>query len=276
VKCDAELDPDCGEWVPDFPGREIHGYLISQLFSATIDPGEILEEYHRTRFPERFYNLKIGIAWADRENRLQVDEVLRCCGEEGIMECSGVECTMGVDTGRELHVVVSRPLSEWDYRRRRVVYLGVHHEFDELDHLMRRFNVYRCVIDGLPETHATREFARRWAGQVHLNFFNESQRGSPRWDHENFTVQENRTEALDASRKAIRDGEVVLPRRSPIVDLFAKHLAADAKQLEEDPDTGMQKYKYVRTGPDHFSLAFTYDCLASESERRPVIGVSIG
>jgi hypothetical protein len=60
------------------------------------------------------------------------------------------------------------------------------------------------------------------------------------------------------------------------VDLFAKHLAADAKQLEEDPDTGMQKYKYVRTGPDHFSLAFTYDCLASESERRPVIGVSIG
>jgi phage terminase large subunit GpA-like protein len=53
-KCDAELDPDRGEWVADFPGREIHGYLISQLFSSTIDPGEILEDYHRTRFPERF------------------------------------------------------------------------------------------------------------------------------------------------------------------------------------------------------------------------------
>jgi hypothetical protein len=30
---------------------------------------------------------------------------------------------------------------------------------------MRRFAVDTCVIDGLPETHATREFAQRWPGQ---------------------------------------------------------------------------------------------------------------
>jgi hypothetical protein len=183
---------------------------------------------------------------------------------------------MGVDTGRELHVVISRYLSDASYRRRRVVYLGVHREFSELDGLMRRFNVYRCVIDALPETHATREFARRWAGQVYMNFFNETQRGMPRWDDASLTVCENRTEALDASRQAIRTGAYVLPRRSPIVETFAKHLAADAKQLEEDPDTGIQKYRYIRTGPDHLSLAFTYDCLASEVERRGFVGISIG
>ena len=43
---------------------------------------------------------------------------------------------------------------------------------------MERFNVVACVIDGLPETHATREFADRFPGYVFLNFFNESQRGS--------------------------------------------------------------------------------------------------
>ena len=59
------LDLAAGEWVADFPGRPIHGYLISQLFSSQVDPGEILHEYRTTRYPDRFYNLKIGTPWAD-------------------------------------------------------------------------------------------------------------------------------------------------------------------------------------------------------------------
>ena len=41
-------------------------------------------------------------------------------------------------------------------------------------------------------------------------------------------------------------------------------MAADAKILDEDPDTGAQKYRYIRTGPDHFSLAFTYAWMAAD------------
>ena len=29
-----------------------------------------------------------------------------------------------------------------------------------------------------------------------------------------------------------------------------------------DQETGAQSYRYVRTGTDHYSLAFTYDCIA--------------
>ena len=47
---------------------------------------------------------------------------------------------------------------------------------------------------------------------------------------------------------------------------FAAHMANDAKRLEEDEDTGAQSYRYIRTGPDHFSLAFTYECLAAHDE----------
>ena len=32
--------------------------------------------------------------------------------------------------------------------------------------------------------------------------------------------------------------------------------------LDEDPDTGAKKYRYIRTGEDHFSLAFTYGLMA--------------
>lgn len=82
-------------------------------------------------------------------------------------------------------------------------------------------------------------------------------------------MQENRTEALDISRRALREGRVVLPRQSVIVAEFARHCAADAKQLYEDEDTGSQSYRYVRTGENHFSFAFTYDCLAAMRVPRP-------
>jgi phage terminase large subunit GpA-like protein len=86
--CESELDLAMGEWVAQHPGREIHGYRISQLFSSKVDPGEILREYRRTQNPERFYTLKIGIPWVDVENKLSPHQVLALCGDSGLQERS--------------------------------------------------------------------------------------------------------------------------------------------------------------------------------------------
>ncbi len=268
-KCSAELDLAAGEWRADYPDRPIHGYRISQLFSSTVDPGEILQEYRTTRYPDRFYNLKVGVPWADLDRRLDLMSVLALCGDQPMAESStDATCTMGVDTGRDLHVVVLREDERSEADRRRLVHLAVCHDFAELDGIMERFEIDRCVIDGLPETHATRAFAKRHPGLVFLNFFNEHQRGAPKWDVQNAVVQINRTEALDASRAAVREMKVVLPRRSPVVEEFARHMAADAKVLVEDEDTGAKKFRYVRTAADHFSLAFTYAWLAGSGRDR--------
>jgi hypothetical protein len=261
-KCSAELNIESGEWVPQYPDRNTHGYLISQLFSSRMDPADIVREYRKTRFPERFYNLKIGIAWVDAANRLDVATVLRFCGPNQMLESSNDRCTMGVDTGRELHVVISRKRKD-GCKGREIVFLGVLTDYAQLDDLMKRFTVSVCVIDALPEIHITRNFAKRHAGRVWLNYFNEHQKGEPKWEYDKRMVQENRTEALDLSRRIVRDGERLLPRETPIVREFAQHLAADAKQLVEDDETGAQEYRYVRTGTNHFSMAFTYDCLAA-------------
>ena len=58
---------------------------------------------------------------------------------------------------------------------------------------------------------------------------------------------------------------MVLPRRVPIVEKFAQHMTCDAKVLDEDEETGIKKYRYIRTGENHFSLAFTYACLATRA-----------
>ena len=260
--CGGELDLAQGEWVPDFPDRPIHGYRISQLFSSKVDPGEILEEYRTTRFPDRFFNLKIGVPWADLDRRLDTATVLALCGEEPMLtEANMGSYAMGVDTGKLLHVVILQNARRSESRR--VVHIAVCRDFEDLDGLMHAFHVSRCVIDGLPETHASRAFAHRHRDRVYLSFFNENQRGEPKWNEEGQIVQMNRTEALDASRTAVREKRLVLPRSSPIVERFARHMAADAKVLDEDQTTGIKKYRYVKTGENHFSLAFTYAWLAA-------------
>jgi hypothetical protein len=234
------------------------------LFSAKVDPGEILKEYRTTRYPDRFFNLKIGVPWADLERRLDVATVLSLCSDELMLEAESQKCCyMGVDTGKALHVVMLRQPTLYYEGRLDVVHIGEYSDFEELDTLIEKFQVIYCVIDGLPETHATRAFARRHGGHVYLNFFNENQRGSARWDSKDLKVEVNRTEALDSSRAAIRDGEIALPRRLPIVEEFARHMSSDAKVLDEDPDTGAKKYRYIRTGADHYSMAFTYALMAA-------------
>lgn len=259
-RCDAELDIAVGEWIADLPGRPIRGYSISQLFSSKVDPGEILREYQTTRFPDRLFNLKVGIAWADRERRLDVASVLSLCGDGAMLDRSEDRCTMGIDTGNEFHVVILRPLDA-SRERHCVVHLAVCHDPAELDPLMKRFNVERCVIDALPHTHLARAFASRHSGRVFLSYFSEHQRGEAQWDGAKVTI--NRTDALDASRTAILERRVVLPRQQPIVVQFAEHLSADAKTLVEDPDTGAKRYKYIRTAADHFGLAFCYGWMAA-------------
>ena len=268
-KCETELDRTDGEWVAEYPDREIHGYRISQLHSFKVDPGEILNEYRLTRFPDRFYNLKIGIPWAGLERRLDLSSVLALSSQDLMPERlnEGGFVSMGVDTGKALHVVILRT-DDSDYKHEHLVHLGICREFSELDELIQRFSVRRCVVDGLPETHATREFAKRHRNKVALCFFNETQKGEPKWDHESQHVLVNRTEALDMSRAAIRESAVTLPRREPIVEEFAAHLTRDAKVLDEDEETGVKRYRYIRTGENHFSMAFTYALLASTDKGR--------
>ena len=261
-KCEAALDLAAGEWVADFPNRETHGYRISQLHSSKVDPGEILEEFRTTRYPARFYNLKIGIPWADLERRLDLASVLALCGDEPLLDHSDEPCSMGVDTGKALHVVILRDADPGGTRQR-LVHLGEYREFSDLDALMKRFHVDLCVIDALPETHPTREFARRHHGAVYMAFFQDQQRGEPRWESSTHTLHVHRTDALDASRAAVRERQVVLPRRQPLVEEFAEQLTSDAKVLDEDEETGIKKFRYIRTGTNHYSLAFTYAWLAA-------------
>ena len=261
-RCHSELDPSIGEWVAKRPTiTEKRGYHYSQLFSHYVDPGDILHQYRTTNNLQDFYNLKIGVAYVEAENRLSLPEVLALCGDEGIASSSPGPCYMGVDQGKDLHVVIG---PRYMGKAGKIDHLGIYRDWEELDRLMKAFNVSRCVVDALPETRNARAFAERHRGKVFLNYYQEHQKGRYRWNEGDLTVSCNRTESLDASHNEVMQAQIILPRESDMVREFAQHLHNVAKKIEEDDETGSKRYIYVRLGKDHFRHAFNYEAMARQ------------
>lgn len=269
VKCGAELDPAVGQWVAKKPSvTEIRGRQFSQLYSQSkmTSPAMILDKFHTTNNLTDFYNLKVGIAYVDAKNRLSRQEVLACCSSGGMSSESSDSCYMGVDQGKYLHVVIGKKGKK---RGGEIVYVGTHKGnnvqdpnddsgWKELDPLMKRFKIGRCVVDAMPSKKNARAFADRFPGRVFLCYYNDNQKGSYKWNEREMIVQCDRTESLDASHDIIANLDVILPRQSDIMEEFADHCHNIAKKLDVNEETGSSKYIYVTLGDDHFRHAFNY------------------
>lgn len=265
---DAELNPSIGEWVAKRPAiTEIRGRHYSQLFSAFVSPQEILDEYRLTSHMKQFYNLTIGTAFVEAENRLTVQEVLELCGSDGIANSDSGPCTMGVDQmSHSLHVTIGKRVPE---KAGKIVHIGIYKDWSELDGLMNKFHVNRCVCDLLPETRNARAFAEKHKGRVFLNFYREHQKGDYLWNEEKMMVLCNRTESLDASHYEVQERNITFPKDCDIMKKFAEHLHNAGKELIEEKDkdgkpTGAKRYVYKKLGEDHFRHSFNYECMARQ------------
>jgi hypothetical protein len=262
-KCKSELNPSVGQWVAKKPGvTEKRGYHYSQLFSHFVSPESILKQFRTTNNMTDFFNLKIGNAYVEAENRLTIQEVLDLCGSYGIADHDKGPCSMGVDQGKGLHVVIGK---NHPGKAGQIVHLNVYKAWDELSRLMKNFNVQRCVVDAMPETRKARAFAEEFRGKVFLNYYNARQKGAYSWNDRELMVQCNRTESLDASHREIMENTLILPKVSDITKMFANHMHNVAKKLEEDEDTGSKRYVYVKLGEDHFRHAFNYEAMARQN-----------
>jgi hypothetical protein len=149
----------------------------------------------------------------------------------------------------------------------RVVYLGAVTEFGQVEALFNRFNVVKCVIDGMPETRASRQLAKDFPGRCWLSFFSEHQKAGPRWTRENSQVLSNRTEMCDRVHHEISSKRIVLPRLNESVSLPARHCCNVIKKVDTNEITGQHSYTYVNIGPDHAHFSLLYAILAADHDR---------
>jgi len=227
-------------------------------------PNEIIKKYLETNNLTDFYNLKIGVAYVEATNRISEQEVFACCGDHGIQSSSPERCFMGVDQGKGLHVVIS---TKHPTKKAKYIHIGEYKDWEELDKLMKKFNVVRCVVDAMPETRNARKFATKHKGRVYICYYNDNLRDGYRWNDQERIVSANRTESLDASHREITDQSILYPAQThEVMTEFAKHLHNVAKKLEED-EQGSKRYNYVKLGPDHYRHAINYEAMARQSSK---------
>lgn len=264
-KCKKEIFLRDGSWIAQYPGRskDLVGWWISQLNSVFVEPGKILKAFNdiSNRNLQEFYNSKLGMAYISAENRLTVQDVYSCCGQEVMSMNHKGPCAMGVDVGSLLNVVVGFKPKD---KQLQVCYLARVSSFNDVHDIGQRFGVKYCVVDMEPELRKAREFQAGEPYPVFLCDYQDSVKTGPVWDEEKKLIKVNRTEICDTTHDLMSSpGPLILPRRSEEVEVFAKQCANMAKVLQEDPETGSREYRYRKLGEDHYRHSLNYFYLAS-------------
>jgi hypothetical protein len=272
IHCNAEIFPRDGVWRSMYPSRskDLVGWWISQLNSVFVEPEYILNMYENPPDGDlaEVMNSHLGRAYLPAENRLEQQEVFACCGSDAEKLNSDNPTCMGVDVGRELHVVIAERKNRQTLKVVRTTRVD---SFNDLHDLAMRFNTKCAVIDLYPETRKVREFQKNETFQVFGCQYVDSKQSIWTWDEKDQIVKVNRTEVCDATHTLVAEsGRLILPRRSKEIETFAFQMCNIAKILEEDPETGSKTYRYRKLDPrDHYRHALNYCYLASE--RTPVV-----
>ncbi len=178
---------------------------------------------------------------------------------------------MGVDQGKQLHyevtmwIPINNPNPTTDLNKNykaKVLDVGGMLDFEDLDLLMKRWQVRGCVIDANPEKRLALDFASRFPGFVYLCFYAEGvkSRNVNIWSNEP-TISVDRTAWLDLSLGRFKSNGIILP--SDITEEYQNHIKAQVRKPEKDK-YGNPTARYV-TGErvaDHLAHARNYSEIA--------------
>jgi hypothetical protein len=271
MKCGGPLDPAQGKWGGKYE-RPIHGYQLSKFASTRVSdaedeagthtkPAALLAEWRQTPLPAEFFASELGLPYLAAGDGLTEQDLLQLVGPYR-MTHKGQACVMGVDQGTALHIVIKEP-----HPSGLIFTVRVHHEpaadatFTHLDYYMNTYDVRACVIDALPNTHAARDFAKRYPGRVYLAYYGTTQKGlaDGGYDKDHSpTVTINRTEAFDTWRDTYQKGRRRIPRVEDEMTEYVKEMTNILRTVDEDPETGGKRARWIKRGPDHYAHADSY------------------
>ncbi len=258
-----------GRWEATAPGNEwVHGYHLNRLYSPLANIAQIVYESQATTPAalQEFQNSVLGETFVPPGGRISLDVLDRCRRDYLLPESSEAAATyMGVDVGLKLHVVIRQWMGE-DLLSR-ALFVGEVDGFPDLHELIRRFNVNEAVIDGLPDTHAARTFARESPGcTVRLAYYR-SEGGDESGHEDGVRIRRLvRTATLDGMFQTFQEGQAQLPRNARHLGgrvrdglgEYYREMQALSRTLEQNA-LGNWVARYVDAGKaDHFAHAEAY------------------
>ncbi len=267
-KCGKEIIVNHGEWVALHPGREVHGYWVSQLLSATKPPGAVLKEYENCMKTGRgigaFHNMVMGMAYADLDQSIDADTILSLCDEKVLSAKVHEGGTFGgADVGaKNIHACFG--VHEADGIETYLCFPELE-TFDELYDLSRALHCQCLVIDVMAEARAVGDYLGRDSSAWGCRYV-EGPYVLPKWDSRTRVVTVGRTQTLDESHHAMVNKKVRFHRRSSnLEDHVVPQLTNLVRIITEDQLSGQRKPRWVVRGPknDHWRHAFNYSQIAS-------------
>jgi hypothetical protein len=261
------------EWVPmaNFDS-EVDGFYINQYYSFTITPREIAEVAIQAQTnpskEQEYWNSKGGKAHIPQGAGLHDEHFPPLYGSYSRNDpIRQGWITMGVDQGKKIYYNID--LWQLPDKAGRDINAQAHcinlthgivYRFEDLDRLMREYQVLMCVIDAHPERREADKFMRRFYGFVKLCFYPRGINGkSLSRDENEQTISVDRTSWIDQALERFRARTITLPRDPH--PSYVKHMKALIRRYEEDKN-GNPIARYINRGPDHFAHARTYSEIA--------------
>jgi len=177
---------------------------------------------------------------------------------------------MGVSLGiSSFYVLISMlPEQAIRWQIRRAVHIGRVKTFAEVDDLMEKHEVFRCLISPQAEPHLVQEWARQdHYGSVYQVIYTNDGLSQPEWRHREKTVRVDRTYALDSAYAEIPARRWWLPAGAQEIDGGEFYAQLKAPTRVRDMTTGELRYRWTETGSlDHFRDAQVFDHLAGRHE----------
>ena len=271
-----------GEWVAEHSGADLHGYHMTKLLSPRADIPALAKlgyailarDVTDQSAIQEFYNQDLGLPHAPEGGQLSRAEISACIADYSLDDWAPTGCTMGVDVGAKLHVVVSA-LSPDSPGKRRLAFAGAVHDWSALDALMPRFDVSCCVVDAEPEHHKAREFANRWPGRVWLCHYPNTSTWVHQepviWKDDEQSVSAHRTITLDGLFAEVRERRIEYPREVLHLPEFGEQMMAPVRVVEKAA-SGNMVARYVEGGKaDHMCHSHNYERIARLRSQPPTI-----
>jgi hypothetical protein len=263
--------------------KEIRGFQISQLYSFTVSPGELVVAHFRGFGDEfaakEFHNSKLGLPYIGAGAKVtdgMLDEAIRpyTTEERRPRYASEKLITMGGDQGKWNPCVVcewlptgrgsSKDLAEaYDCK---VLWYGKFADgevWERFAELMCEWQVLYAVVDADPELNLARGFCRRFEGHAATCRYREGREGKEVSKTAEDTgapmLTVDRTYWLDAALGRFKTRRIILPRdvndefRSNIKSLTRTYVREKTKDKEQPV-----KAVYVNTGADHYAHCLAY------------------
>lgn len=262
IKCGKPVQIYPGKWIAAHPGAEMIGRRWSQLTSSFNDPYKILMDYENPRDGNRgdVIRLRLGLPHVDIEDKLRIQDVHECLGDDVPLERHAGPCAMGVDVGKIKHVVIGNRIGSDRYEIIRTTTVST---FSEVHDLARRYGVRVACIDIRPYEDEARAFQKAEPYRVFLCEYSDNAMFEKTLNEKTGVIKAHRTGIFDKTHKLFTEKRLILPRRCRETDEFCKQCCNTAKRMETNKKTNTQVYRYVPLGPEHYRNALNYFYLAA-------------